>query len=141
MVGLTYRETPFLQNMSSQKYQVSGCGNELELHMLFFLDPIDGCFPKIVGKPPPKSSHFNNRVFHDFHHPFWGTVPTIFGNISRCNLLSLGGEAKLQDSRWVKSQANSFGDVLANVQLRLSPRFDNVLAPESMQNLDVRKDP
>ena len=25
-----------------------------------------------------KSSHFN-RVFHDFHHPFWGTVP-IFGN-------------------------------------------------------------
>ena len=33
-------------------------------------------FPKIVGFPP-KSSIFN-RVFHDFHHPFWGT--TIFGN-------------------------------------------------------------
>ena len=26
---------------------------------------------------PPKSSYFN-RVFHDFHHPFWGTP--IFGN-------------------------------------------------------------
>ena len=25
----------------------------------------------------PKSSNFN-RVFHDFHHPFWGTI--IFGN-------------------------------------------------------------
>ena len=33
-------------------------------------------FPKIVGFPP-KSSIFN-RVFHYFHHPFWGT--TIFGN-------------------------------------------------------------
>ena len=33
-------------------------------------------FPKMVGFPP-KSSHFN-RVFHDFHHPFWGT--NIFGN-------------------------------------------------------------
>ena len=33
-------------------------------------------FPKIVGFPP-KSSHFN-RVFHYFHHPFWG-IP-IFGN-------------------------------------------------------------
>ena len=32
-------------------------------------------FPKIVGFPP-KSSHFE-RVFHYFHHPFWGT--TIFG--------------------------------------------------------------
>ena len=30
------------------------------------------------GVYPPKSSHFN-RVFHDFHHPFWGTP--IFGNI------------------------------------------------------------
>ena len=36
-------------------------------------------FPKIVVVPPnPKSSHFN-RVFHYFHHPFWGTVP-IFGS-------------------------------------------------------------
>ena len=34
-------------------------------------------FPKIVGFPP-KSSHFS-RVFHYFHHPFWGTP--IFGNI------------------------------------------------------------
>jgi len=27
-------------------------------------------FAKMVGFPP-KSSHFN-RVFHYFHHPFWG---------------------------------------------------------------------
>ena len=33
-------------------------------------------FPKIAGFPP-KSSHFN-RVFHYFHHPFWGIL--IFGN-------------------------------------------------------------
>ena len=26
------------------------------------------------GKIPPKSSIFN-RVFHDFHHPFWGVSP------------------------------------------------------------------
>ena len=31
---------------------------------------IYGGFQKIVGFPP-KSSHFN-RVFHYFHHPFWG---------------------------------------------------------------------
>ena len=34
-------------------------------------------FPKIVGFPP-KSSMFN-KVFHYFHHPFWGA--RIFGNI------------------------------------------------------------
>ena len=34
-------------------------------------------FPKIGGFPP-KSSLFN-RVFHYFHHPFWGPTP-IFGN-------------------------------------------------------------
>ena len=33
-------------------------------------------FPKIVGFPP-KSSH-SSRVFHYFHHPFWGTP--FFGN-------------------------------------------------------------
>ena len=33
-------------------------------------------FPKIVGFPP-QIIHFN-RVFHYFHHPFWG-IP-IFGN-------------------------------------------------------------
>ena len=33
-------------------------------------------FPKIGGTP--KSSHLN-RVFHYFHHPFWG-FPPIFGN-------------------------------------------------------------
>ena len=34
-------------------------------------------FPKMVGFPP-QIIHFN-RVFHDFHHPFWGPTP-IFGN-------------------------------------------------------------
>ena len=38
-------------------------------------------FPKKMGFPP-KSSHFN-RVFHYFHHPFWGT--TIFGNTHTWN--------------------------------------------------------
>ena len=33
-------------------------------------------FPKIVGFPP--NHPLQNRVFHYFHHPFWGT--TIFGN-------------------------------------------------------------
>ena len=36
-------------------------------------------FPKNKGFYPPKSSHFS-RVFHYFHHPFWGPTP-IFGNI------------------------------------------------------------
>ena len=30
-------------------------------------------FPKIGGFPP-KSSHFK-KVFHNFHHPFWGIYP------------------------------------------------------------------
>ena len=33
-------------------------------------------FPKVVGFPPKSST--KNRVFHYFHHPFWGTP--IFGN-------------------------------------------------------------
>ena len=33
-------------------------------------------FPKIVWVLPPNHSIFN-RVFHYFHHPFWG-VPTLF---------------------------------------------------------------
>ena len=33
-------------------------------------------FPKIGGKPPQIIN--SNRVFHYFHHPFWGTI--IFGN-------------------------------------------------------------
>ena len=32
-------------------------------------------FPKIMV---PKNHPFVHRVFHDFHHPFWGTI--IFGN-------------------------------------------------------------
>ena len=35
-----------------------------------FLMDLHGCFQK-YGKPP-QIIHFN-RVFHDFHHPFWGT--------------------------------------------------------------------
>ena len=36
-----------------------------------------GVNPNIGGKPP--NHPFGNRVFHYFHHPFWGTP--IFGNI------------------------------------------------------------
>ena len=32
-----------------------------------------GCFQKI-GVGPPNHPHFN-RVFHYFHHPFWGNYP------------------------------------------------------------------
>ena len=35
-------------------------------------------FPKIGGKLPPNHP-FGHRVFHYFHHPFWGPTP-IFGN-------------------------------------------------------------
>ena len=69
----------------------------------------------------PKSSHFN-RVFHDFHHPFWGPT-TIFGltpiylhrkpgstistllpgriNPKDCQVLSLGDTGFLQFFRVV----------------------------------------
>ena len=40
--------------------------------------------PEIVGFPPT-SSHFN-RVFHYFHHPFWGTVPLFSKNIHLASL-------------------------------------------------------
>ena len=36
-------------------------------------------FPNIGGEIPPKWIHFN-KLFHYFHHPFWG-FPTSFGNI------------------------------------------------------------
>ena len=39
-------------------------------------------FPKMVGFP--KSSILIHRVFHYFHHPFWGT--TIFGSTPICFL-------------------------------------------------------
>ena len=39
-----------------------------------------GCFPKIVGFPP-QNHPWINRVFHYFHHPFWGENSPIFGNI------------------------------------------------------------
>ena len=36
-------------------------------------------FPKIVGFPPKSSiSIYFNRVFHYFHHPFWGQKTPIF---------------------------------------------------------------
>ena len=41
-----------------------------------------GVEPKIGGTVPPKSSHVNRAVFHDFHHPFWGA--TIFGSTPVC---------------------------------------------------------
>ena len=38
-----------------------------------------GVNPKIMGKPP--NHPFVHRVWnHDFHHPFWGKNPPIFGN-------------------------------------------------------------
>ena len=41
------------------------------------MDHYMGVNPKIGGKNPPNHP-LKNRVFHDFHHPFWGTP--IFGN-------------------------------------------------------------
>ena len=35
-------------------------------------------FPKIMVPP---NHPFVHKVFHDFHHPFWGVFSTIFGNI------------------------------------------------------------
>ena len=40
--------------------------------------PVIWVFPNIGVVLPPQIIHFN-RVFHYFHHPFWGTI--IFGNI------------------------------------------------------------
>ena len=34
-----------------------------------------GCQPKNRGWDPKKNHPFVHRVFHDFHHPFWGTLP------------------------------------------------------------------
>ena len=67
-------------------------------------------FPKIVGFSPnwgPQIIHFH-RVFHDFHHPFWGTP--IFGNIHF-------GEAK---SWWVNQQVLC----MLNWPLNLGPGAD-----------------
>ena len=35
-------------------------------------------FPKIMGKPP--NHPFVHRVFHYFHHPFWGFYPYFWFN-------------------------------------------------------------
>ena len=36
-------------------------------------------FPKIVGFPPNQEIIHFDRVFHYFHHPFWGLKTPIFG--------------------------------------------------------------
>ena len=36
----------------------------------------NGCFPKIRGNPP--NHPWINRVFHYFHHPFWGGFSPYF---------------------------------------------------------------
>ena len=43
----------------------------------WLFNPCIWMFPENSGFSPQISSHFN-RVFHYFHHPFWGTP--IFGN-------------------------------------------------------------
>ena len=45
-------------------------------------------FPKILGVYPPNHP-LNNRVFHYFHHPFWGVNTPIFGDIHIVILLTL----------------------------------------------------
>ena len=46
---------------------------------------INGCQPKNNGKTP-QIIHFN-KVFHYFHHPFWGTP--IFGDIQMYYVLCI----------------------------------------------------
>ena len=58
----------------------ANCQLQLEYRNLHFglsLFPVYECFQKLWY---PQIIHFN-RVFHYFHHPFWGFYPTIFGNI------------------------------------------------------------
>ena len=57
-------------------------------------------FPKIVGFPP-KWIHFN-RVFHYFHHPFWGPTP-IFANTHKASNLSnhLGILGEIEGFGWI----------------------------------------
>ncbi len=50
--------------------------------------------PKIGGKFPPNHP-FVHRVFHDFHHPFWG-FPIIFGN-THVSLRILSGQIDFRD--------------------------------------------
>ena len=44
-----------------------------------FLQPKNGCFQKSWGENPP-NHRFVHRVFHDFHHPFWGKHPYFWFN-------------------------------------------------------------
>ena len=55
----------------------------------------------------PKIIHFN-RVFHYFHHPFWGTL--IFGNTHYLNveLLDRHPDVILHEEIWPKSCPNGF---------------------------------
>ena len=46
-----------------------------------------GVNPKIWGKFP-LNYPFVHRVFHYFHHPFWGPIP-IYGNIQMCVVVQM----------------------------------------------------
>ena len=67
-----------------------------------------GCFRKIVSVFPPQIIHFN-RVFHYFHHPFWG-IP-IFGNTQ---ILRKVG----QQRACVQVAGRSFSSCLSRAALR-----------------------
>ena len=60
-----------------ERRRASNTGKLLKLLMPHQTDTGWWMFPKIVGKLPPNHP-LKNRVFHYFHHPFWG-IP-IFGN-------------------------------------------------------------
>ena len=51
---------------------------------------------------PPKSSILIgfNRVFHDFHHPFWGT--RIFGNTPMSSRFFFGVDTEVMWMIWTK---------------------------------------
>ena len=57
----------------------------MEGYKLGFAKVYHGCQSKNRGKHPPNHP-FVHRVFHDFHHPFWGVNTTIFGNIHMGNV-------------------------------------------------------
>ena len=56
-------------------------------------------FPKIVGENPPNHP-LKNRVFHYFHHPFWGCSPYFWKHpYAVCHqflVLTLGGLMRLE---------------------------------------------
>ena len=71
----------FLWQIPRIYHQICKCFDLLK-NRYFFHDPCITCCYQKVGVSensgfPPQIIHFN-RVFHDFHHPFWGPTP-IFG--------------------------------------------------------------